>query len=359
MRRMLAHDIRSPLGVVLGHGQLLEEGLVSPEEARATGTVMMRQVQRIGALADSAATDALEGASSVLGVRRVPLGPVLQAVGIDALGAQGGGVWGRPGALQELLVRLTDVTPAALDSAWRVSTSVRPARLVLHFACEEARAEAAFTECGRALRALGGSLRIGGGAGRLELPGDDGRLAVTVCGGTPSLLEGLRGQGLRVAAEGEAADVMLAAEGGGAPLSLAPTLHLGAGRGPCSVPARQEPAHLARLLRAVATQPLCLDPVTGAEPADEDAAGFHIRLQVMAAGPLGEEELTAALVELLETHPGVARLRAAPAGLLVATRSEDVAPWMREEGLPRVLPGFPGVQVSLDTVGSAQDASLA
>lgn len=49
---LVGHDIRSPLAVVLGNGQLLEEGLLAPGQRKKAAETIRRQAERIGQMVD-------------------------------------------------------------------------------------------------------------------------------------------------------------------------------------------------------------------------------------------------------------------------------------------------------------------
>ncbi len=60
LERFVRHDVRTPLTVILGHAQMLAEGLVPPSRLAQSYEVMSRQSERLNTVLDQLRTPASE-----------------------------------------------------------------------------------------------------------------------------------------------------------------------------------------------------------------------------------------------------------------------------------------------------------
>jgi hypothetical protein len=295
---MLAHDVRSPLGVVLGHAQMIREGLVSGGEHAASGVVLARQVDRMRSMCDTAVADMEVAMSHAFGRFPVAVRPGLGAAlrGFDGEGRVSGApdarIWDRGGSWDALIERLSDPILGPWSHA---GITVGPGRVVVAISYVRAEAPAALAGCGRPLRVLGAAAVASEHVLRVELPGDDGRLAVAVDARSPraaSVAAALRAAGVRTSDDPALSDVVLVvAERGGAPPSYTPgpTLVFGSGAfapgdpsAPPRVPESVAPERLVRLLRTVAGQPDVMDLATGAALIPPSTGGVCVPVRVEA-----------------------------------------------------------------------------
>ncbi len=299
VRRCLAHDVRSPLGVVLGHAQMLEEGLVHGDEVRASGRTLARQAQRLTQMTEDAAHVLTCAASPVLGVEAVDLAVPWSLLTPAALGKARG--WVRPGALAELVERIRESLPPSANVRLAFSVAVRPSRAVCTVAADVPFDEGTLGSARRALASLRGTLvSVTATTLRVELPGDDGRLAVKLVGEDEALALGLREAGLRVTDPDACADVALVLPGATPVADGVRRLYMGAGSPAPCVPQGVPIDTLVRVLRRVAESPRAVCPLVGASCVPTPGARAELRL--VARSPLVREEGLAFVAERLEAE---------------------------------------------------------
>jgi hypothetical protein len=216
-------------------------------------------------------------------------------------GASEARIWDLGGAWDALLERLAD---PSLGPWSRVGITVGPGRVVVSVSYVRAEGPAALAGCGRPVRMLGGDAVASERGIRVELPGDDGRLAVAVDARSPrvaAVAAALRAAGVRTTDDPALSDVLLVvAHRGEIPTvcSPRPALVLGSGTvasaDPSALPRVPEavaPERLVRLLRTVADQPDVMELATGAALIPPSTGGVCVPVRVEAPHPhtvLGE-----------------------------------------------------------------------
>lgn len=345
VRRCLAHDVRSPLGVVLGHGQMLEEGLVDGDEVRASGRTLARQAQRLTQMTEEAAHVLTCAASPVPGVDGVDLTDPWNQLTSWVQGKARG--WVRPGALAEVVERIRESLPPSAAVRVAFSVAVRPSRVVCTLVADAPFDEGTLGSARRALASLRGTLLSSGATTlRVELPGDDGRLAVKLVGEDASVAVGLRAAGLRVTDPDACADVALVLPGAKPVADGVRRLYVGAGSPAPCVPHGVPIDTLVRVLRRVAEAPRAICPIVGASCVP--TPGAQAELRFVARSPLVKEEAMAFVAERLEEDAVGESAFVVPDGLRVGGASlATLASWFESGVERRLREAFPACSVRI------------
>lgn len=192
----LGHDLRSPIAILMGHCQLLEEGLIPPgQEARAYDT-LRRQTERLGGMIDELldrrrqrrttveALDPTDAAAMLDEVVQSLAGQAKQrGITVVATSAERARVSGcAAGVFREALASLLDEALRRIPSGGQLRLTLTPRGEELHIDIEPSAVQArprVGADTTAPLRAVSRLLQAGGG--RIEARGHPADYPLRVC----------------------------------------------------------------------------------------------------------------------------------------------------------------------------------